>query len=62
MIDYSDEIAKECRVRGVDFQLVSDNSATEIYEMVQSEDVNMDVVRLEKAPKIAVYVPADTPP
>ena len=29
----------------------------EIYSLVQSDDNNMDVVRLEKAPKIAVYVP-----
>jgi len=55
--DYSDEVAKECRIRGVDFQSISNSSANEIYEMVQSEGVNMDVVRLEKAPKIAVYVP-----
>lgn len=55
--DYSDEIARECRIRGVDFQSISSSSADEIYQMIQSEGVNMDVVRLEKAPKIAVYVP-----
>ena len=55
--DFSEEIARECRIRGVDFQSISNSSADEIYHMVQSEGVNMDVVRLEKAPKIAVYIP-----
>lgn len=57
MIDYSDEVASECRVEGVAFQQISFSEATQIYAEVQSEDNNMDVVRLEKAPKIAVYVP-----
>jgi hypothetical protein len=62
MTDFSDEVAKECRIRGVEFQFVPEHSTAEIYELVQSEGVNMDVVRLEKAPKIAVYVPHDIPP
>lgn len=60
--DYSETIAKECRIRGVDFQSISSSSADEIYAMIQSDGVNMDVVRLEKAPKIAVYVqPGNAP-
>jgi hypothetical protein len=57
LIDYSDEVAAECRVNNVSFETVSFSQATEIYSFVQSEENNMDVVRLEKAPKIAVYVP-----
>ena len=57
MIDYSDNVAVECRVEGVAFETVTSSQAAEIYSFVQSEDNNMDVVRLEKAPKIAVYVP-----
>ncbi|MDR0926137.1 MAG: asparagine synthetase B [Ignavibacteria bacterium] len=60
--EYSDDIAKECRIRGVEFQTISDGTAQDIYAEVQSEGVNMDVVRLEKAPKIAVYVqPGNAP-
>lgn len=59
---YSDEIATECRIRGVEFQNISEGNATEIYKLVQSEGENMDAVRLEKAPKIAVYVqPGNAP-
>ena len=57
MLDYSDKIASQCRVEGVSFDLLSIEEAAKIYSIVQSDDKNMDVVRLEKAPKIAVFVP-----
>jgi len=57
LIDYSDELAAECRVNNVAFETLSLSQVTEIYAFVQSEENNMDVVRLEKAPKVAVYVP-----
>jgi hypothetical protein len=57
MLDYSDKIATQCRVEGVSFDLLSTEEAANIYSIVQSDDKNMDVVRLEKAPKIAVFVP-----
>ena len=57
MIDALDIVAAECRIRGVAFNLLSTTEAAQIYSEVQREDNNMDVVRLEKAPKIAVYVP-----
>ena len=57
LLDYEDRIAAECRLEGVTFNQVSLAEATNIYSFVQSEDNNMDVIRLEKAPKIAVYVP-----
>jgi hypothetical protein len=57
MIDYSDVLARECRVRGVFFETLAAVEATSIYAEVQREDNNEDVVRLEKAPKVAVYAP-----
>ncbi len=57
MLDYDNWVATECRIEGVAFDPVSASQAAEIYSTVQSDDNNMDVVRLEKAPKIAVYVP-----
>jgi len=56
-LDYDEKIANECRLEGVAFNEVSLAEATDIYAFVQSDENNMDVVRLEKAPKIAVYVP-----
>lgn len=57
LIDFSNDIATECLVEGVYSENISLAEANNIYAEVQSEDNNMDVIRLEKAPKIAVYVP-----
>jgi len=57
LIDYDSKIAAECRLEGVAFQEVSFSEAADIYSRVQSDENNMDVVRLEKSPKVAVYVP-----
>jgi len=57
LCDYSNVLAKECRVRGVFFEPLAASEAASLYAEVQREDNNEDVVRLEKAPKIAVYVP-----
>ena len=57
MFDYSEQLALKCRIKGVAFEQLTQQEAVQIYSLVQSEDQNMDVVRLEKAPKIAVYVP-----
>jgi len=57
MLDYSDQLAIKCRIKGVAFETLSQQQAAAIYAEVQSEENNMDVARLEKAPKIAVFVP-----
>ncbi|MGK9476839.1 asparagine synthetase B [Melioribacter sp. OK-6-Me] len=62
MFDYSEELALRCRLKGVAFEKISSQDAVSIYAFVQSPEQNMDVVRLEKAPKIAVYVPPNFKP
>lgn len=57
MLDYADFVAAECRIRGVSFQGISGAQAAGIYSDVQAENANMDLVRLESVPKVAVYVP-----
>ena len=57
LFDYSEQLAMRCRLKGVAFLTLSNQDAVQIYSLVQSEDQNMEVVRLEKAPKIAVYIP-----
>jgi len=56
LIDYSEEIKLECQLKEVSFELLNNTDVISIYSQVQSEEVNSEVVRLEKAPKIAVYV------
>ncbi len=62
LLEYNNKIASECRLEGVAFKEVSFSESAEIYAYVQSDENNMDVVRLEKAPKIAVYVPPNFQP
>jgi hypothetical protein len=56
LMDYLPEIALECRMRGVSFELLDAAQAAQVYAEVQSPEANMDVVRLERAPRLAVYV------
>lgn len=62
MFDYSEELAAECTQKGVTYENISGTQAAQIYAEVQDEKNNMDVVRLEKVAKIAVYVPPNTLP
>ena len=51
------EIQKECQIRGVSFEVISDSKTEQILTDISSPSKNMDAVVLEKAPKIAVYSP-----
>ena len=48
---------KECRTRGVSFEVIADAQFNAILEEISSPSVNMDAIKLEVAPKIAVYTP-----
>mgnify|MGYP004298182101 CR=1 FL=1 len=50
-------IRRECQIRGVSFEILSDSKAAEILDDISSPSVNQEAVVLEKAPKIAVYTP-----
>jgi len=52
-----EEIQRECQIRGVSFEVISDGEAERILEEISSPSQNMEAVILEKAPKIAVYTP-----
>ena len=57
LTDYSDQIATLCRIRNVSFQQIADGAADNIIAQISRNDVNMEHIKLEKAPKIAVYAP-----
>ncbi|NNL59713.1 MAG: asparagine synthetase B [Flavobacteriaceae bacterium] len=52
-----EEIKKECQIRGVSFEVLSNSAAEAILTEISSPSKNMEAVILEKAPKIAVYSP-----
>jgi hypothetical protein len=56
------EIRKECQIRGVSFEILSDSEANVILDDISSPSQNMETVVLEKAPKVAVYTPKGKQP
>lgn len=56
------EIRKECQIRGVSFEVLSDAEEQSILDEIASPSQNMENVILEKAPKIAVYTPKGKQP
>jgi hypothetical protein len=57
LIPYDQEIHSECVIRGISFEVISDAQVNSILKEIESPAVNMNLVRLEKAPRIAVYSP-----
>ncbi|MBL7790902.1 MAG: asparagine synthetase B [Saprospiraceae bacterium] len=48
---------KECLTRDVSFEIIPDAQFAKIQEEIAHPEVNMEAMKLEKAPKIAVYTP-----
>ncbi|MFN6380337.1 MAG: asparagine synthetase B [Flavobacteriales bacterium] len=62
LIDNYPDITKECNIRGVSYQVIADVQAQQIYNEIADPEVNMERVKLEVAPKIAVYTPKGKQP
>jgi hypothetical protein len=62
LVDNYPDITKECQIRGVGFQVIADVQAQQIYNEINDPEVNMERVKLEVAPKIAVYSPQGKQP
>jgi len=56
------ETEKECQIRGVTYEILSDTQTLQLLEFISSPSQNMEAVVLEKAPKIAVYSPKSKQP
>jgi hypothetical protein len=62
MLKYDKKTEDECNVRGVSYEVLADAAVSEILATVNDPSVNMDVIKLEKSPKIAVYSPKNKMP
>ncbi len=62
MFKYAPTFEQEMQVRNVRYEKISDAKSSEILAYVTSENVNMDAVKLEKPPKVAVYSPKNKQP
>jgi hypothetical protein len=60
LIDAHQFVQTECRIRGVTFQPVNVSDLVNIYSEI--DQGNMDIILLEKKPKIAIYTPPNKQP
>ncbi len=60
LIDDNQFVQTECRIRGVSFEIVDASKLINIYTSIENK--NMDIVLLEKKPKIAIYTPPNKQP
>ena len=62
MVKHLQVFENECIIRGVSYQVISDAQANDILNLIASPSSNMDVMKLEKYPEIAVYSPKSKQP
>ncbi len=61
-IPYAAAIESECKIRGVGFEVIANGQYNAILADIADPEKNMDVMKLEKAPKVAVYSPKTKQP
>ena len=62
MMDVNQRIINEMVIRGVSYEVISDAQSSQILSLIAAQDANMDNVKLQKAPKVAVYSPKTKQP
>jgi hypothetical protein len=62
MVLHMQSIEEELVIRGIKYEVIADGQANGIKNLIASPEKNMEVVQLEKAPKIAVYTPGGKQP
>jgi len=60
MMRLDETVIRQCRIRNVWFERLEGATVADVYHTIEQE--NMEVVLLEKAPSIAVYVPPNNQP
>ena len=55
-------IEEELIIRGVKYEVLADGQVNQIRSQIANPEVNMEIIQLEKAPKIAVYTPPNKQP
>lgn len=57
LVKHAKPIEDELKIRGISYEVLADGKASAILNEINDPSVNMEMVKLEKAPKIAVYSP-----
>ncbi|MBE0637327.1 MAG: asparagine synthetase B [Bacteroidales bacterium] len=62
MCRFYEQVENEMKIRGVSFEIIADVQAAQIIREISDPEVNMDEIKLHKAPKVAVYSPKNKLP
>ncbi len=62
LIKSNDFIEKECKIRNVSYNLIADLQSNKILNEISRNEVNQEVILLEKPPRIAIYSPKNKQP
>ena len=62
LIKSNNFIENECKTRNVSYSLIADVQSNNILSDISRNDVNQEIISLEKAPKIAIYSPKNKQP
>lgn len=62
MVTHTQTFENECVIRNVSYEVISDAQANQVLNEIASPSSNMDVMKLEKYPRIAVYSPKSKQP
>jgi hypothetical protein len=62
LFSYSPSLENECKEKGVSYEILDGTQTAQVYAEVKDESKNMDVIRLEKVARLAVYIPPNTLP
>ena len=60
LFDENQLIISECKIRGISFEKINTSDLVRLYSVIDQN--NMDIVLLEKNPKIAIYTPPNKQP
>lgn len=62
LIPHVKAVSNECLVRGISYEMISDAQGNGILAEISNPEINQDAIKLEKAPRIAVYSPKGKQP
>lgn len=62
LFNYSSALESECKDKNISYEILDGTQTAQIYAEVKDESQNMDVIRLEKVARLAVYIPPNTLP
>lgn len=56
-LNYKAEYERECKTRGVSYSVIANAQFNQILASIANPEINQDAIKLEVAPKVAVYTP-----